>query len=158
LSENSPQPDKKTSLSVPPAGSPRSLADQTEGRTRFSIEAAMYSGPLPPPQDLERYAKILKNAPERIFQLAEKEAANRQSLERWVVKSDVIRSILGVVSALLIVLFALGLGAYLVLQGHDVAGTIFAGAGLTGLVTTFIYGTNYLKKKDQDQDEDESSP
>ena len=79
--------------------------------------------------------------------MAEAEAANPQHLERWLVKGDVIRSQLGVVFAFLIGVIALGLGAYLVLENHDVAGTIFAGAGLTSLVGAFIYGTRFRQAK-----------
>lgn len=85
--------------------------------------------------------------------MAEEETANRQHLERWIVKGDVVRAHLGVVFAFLIGVLTLCLGAYLVLQNHDIAGTIFAGAGLTSLVGAFIYGTRLRQMKD---DENES--
>lgn len=83
--------------------------------------------------------------------MAETEAANRQHIERWIVKGDVIRSIVGVLCAFTMGVLTLCLGAYLVLQNHDVAGTLFAGAGLTSLVSAFIYGTRYLRSRQEDE-------
>jgi hypothetical protein len=42
----------------------------------------------------------------------------------------------------------------LVVNGHDVAGTIFAGAGLTNLVGAFIYGTRMRQAQDKEPDKD----
>jgi protein-S-isoprenylcysteine O-methyltransferase Ste14 len=73
--------------------------------------------------------------------MAEDEAVHRRALERWIVKGDVVRSILGVVFAFLLGVGALGFGTYLVINGAAIAGTIFAGVGLASLVWAFIYGT-----------------
>ncbi len=115
-----------------------------------AIQAYSFAGPLPHPSLLESYGRVLENAPERILAMAEKEAANRQGIERWIVKGDVIRSIVGVIFAFIIGISTLGLGAYLVLENHDIAGTLFAGAGLTSLVSAFIYGTRHLRDKEKD--------
>lgn len=128
-------------------------ASESSSQSPNAVRAAYaeFSGPLPHPAALQGYKQVLEDAPERILKMAETEAANRQHIERWIVKGDVIRSIVGVLCAFTMGVLTLCLGAYLVLQNHDVAGTLFAGAGLTSLVSAFIYGTRYLRSRQEDE-------
>ena len=50
--------------------------------TGFTAES--YSGPLPPPVLLRGYDEIVENGAERIFRMAEQQAAHRQELERML--------------------------------------------------------------------------
>jgi uncharacterized membrane protein len=107
----------------------------------------LFTGPIPAPETLAGYRDVLPDAPDRILRMAEVEAAERQSRLRWETQGAVIRAQSGVVSAFLLCLIAIGSGAYLVMNGHDIAGTLFAGAGLTSLVGVFIYGTNQQNRE-----------
>lgn len=126
----------------PPAAYPPPHATAEQ----LTFEAEAYVGPLPQAEQLAKYGEVLPDAPERIITMAEQEAIHRRSLERWIVKGDVIRSILGVIFAFLLGVGALGFGTYLVINGAPITGTIFAGAGLASLVYAFIYGTRARQK------------
>jgi len=73
--------------------------------------------------------------------MAESQALHRQGLEQYVVKTNSRRAYLGVFCAFTICMTSIIGGLYLVLSGFSIAGTTFAGMGLGGLATTFIYGT-----------------
>lgn len=108
-----------------------------------------FSGPLPAPTILAQYGEVQSDFPERILRMAEKQAEHRQQLERSVINADIRRAYLGVVCAFLITLAVTVAGFYLILTGHSVAGTIFAGLGVVSLAGTFIYGTQSRKEERQ---------
>lgn len=115
---------------------------EIEMEQRIGVAKSMaFSGPIPHPDLFEKYGEVLFDAPERILSMAEREASHRHKLEDWNVKGDVCRALLGVVSALLITAGFLYSGYILVMNGHDVVGTVFAGGCLVSLAGTFIFGT-----------------
>lgn len=81
--------------------------------------------------------------------MAESQSSHRQHLERWAVIGGTILSYFGVLCALIIALCTLYFGSQLVLNNHPVEGSIFAGVGLVGLVTAFIYGTRSRREERQ---------
>lgn len=109
--------------------------------THHSATLEQYSGPIPPAEDLAKYGEIVSDAPERILRMAEKQAEHRQWLEKRVITSDSRRANAGVACAFVITMTVILSGAYIVLNGNAIYGTIFAGLGLVGLAGTFIYGT-----------------
>jgi hypothetical protein len=73
--------------------------------------------------------------------MAEKQEDHRIEIENWAVKGGTALSYLGAILAFLICILVIYLGYRAVMAGHDAAGTILAGVGLGGIVSTFIYGT-----------------
>jgi len=71
--------------------------------------AAVYSGPLPPSQELMNYNNIIPGAAERIITMAEKEAEHRRSAENLLVAEEVRSSKTGQRFA-----FVLGFGSLIV--------------------------------------------
>jgi uncharacterized membrane protein len=55
------------------------------------VQAMMqsFSGPLPPPEALERYNQVLPGAAERIISMAESQHAHRQELEKKVIHANI---------------------------------------------------------------------
>ena len=100
-----------------------------------------YSGPIPPPEILREFDQVDPGRAAKLLQLAEDQTRHRMDLESRVIKSDLRRSWAGLACAFLITMTALTIGGGLVYQGHSIAGTMFAGLGLTGLTGSFIYGT-----------------
>lgn len=99
-------------------------------------------GPIPSPDNLIAYNEAFPNAAERIFAMAERQSAHRQTIERKAIFSGAFRATLGVVcAAVLCVLFLAG-GVYCIINDHDAAGSAIIVTALASLVTTFIYGTN----------------
>ncbi len=83
----------------------------------------------------------------RIVKMSEEQEAHRQKLEVEVIFGDSRRATLGVIFAFILGLAGMALGAYLISLDHPIAGTIFSGSSLAGLVGTFVYGTRSRKKE-----------
>ena len=48
-----------------------------------------FSGPLPPPEQLEHYGRIVPNGAERVLAMAERQSQHRQDLERTSLHENV---------------------------------------------------------------------
>ena len=107
-----------------------------------SLEVTSWQGPIPPPNLLQGYESLLPGAADRIFSMAEKQAAHRMDLEATVIVSDSRRSWVGLVFAFIITLTALAGAIFLIYHDKNVAGLIIAMSALAGLVGAFVYGTN----------------
>lgn len=150
---------KRNSASYSPARPrPRSTFIEnspTRGTANLQItrtEASAFSGPIPPPDLLAKYAEIIPNGADRILTMAERQSVHRQYIEKWAVIGGTILSYFGVLCALIIALATLYFGAGLIRDGHVISGSIFAGSGLLGVVTAFIYGTRSRKQERQQRD------
>lgn len=106
-----------------------------------------FSGPLPPPEDLEKYNKAVPNAAERIIQMAEKEQENRHSLQQtelqYRMKLEMRGQILGFVLALLFT-GATVLFAYL---GHLKLALTFGAPLIIGICSIFVLRRNPKDKQ-----------
>lgn len=118
------------------------LAQQVIGIIRSE-----YSGPLPPPQSLEKYNKIIPGSAERILAMAEKQSDHRRELEKKALNTDSRNSLLGIISAFIITMTALGAGTYVTKIGHAWPGTLLGSLGLVGLASVFVYGTRQRRKE-----------
>lgn len=116
-------------------------AHSVEVAEYISATATRFSGPIPPPAILRGYEDVFSGAAKRIVAMAEAQATHRQNLESRNIVADIWRSYLGIGSAFLLCLSALGGGTFLVYNGHDTAGVMIATSGVIGLASTFIYGT-----------------
>ncbi|MFT8910090.1 DUF2335 domain-containing protein [Leuconostoc pseudomesenteroides] len=112
-----------------------------------------YSGPLPPASELGRYESIEPGLANRIVEMAEKQAAHRQDMERQehelqakALKSDTRDSLFGLIFAFVIAFGGLSLAGYMIYLGHMTGGifTIFVVIG--SIVASFVYGTHNNKK------------
>ncbi len=103
------------------------------------LEASMYSGPIPPPVFFAEYEKALPGLADRVMKMSETQTAHRIDLESRVVKTDNIRSILGLLFAFLIVIAGMVIGGYLVYKDKAVAGFAAMFAPLAVVVGSFIY-------------------
>ena len=104
------------------------------------VEMMEYRGPVPPPADLEHYERIVKGAGDRIITMAEKQASHRQTIERRVINTNNIASVLGQVFALLIALRAFQFSAEALKQGHSAAAITTVISTIASLVGIFLYG------------------
>ncbi|AIX64357.1 DUF2335 domain-containing protein [Escherichia coli] len=94
-----------------------------------------FQGPLPPPYLLRGYQDILPDAPERIFQLTEKEFAHRQKMEEKALDGAINRDKRGQWFGLSATIFTVACATLLGLTGHEVLagtviGTVVAVAGI----------------------------
>ncbi|MDT8448159.1 MAG: DUF2335 domain-containing protein [bacterium] len=115
------------------------------------------SGPLPRPEVMGGYEKILPGAAERIMAMAERQAAHRQELEREQVVNQVKllstreeklwgNARLGIWLAFIICLVVVSVGAWLVASGNVIGGGV--ALGLSSLAAAFIYGSQGKRTPD----------
>ncbi|MGD0655383.1 MAG: DUF2335 domain-containing protein [Thermoguttaceae bacterium] len=104
--------------------------------------SSSFSGPLPPPNILEQYNKIVPGAAERIIAQAERQTEHRINIESKVIDSEITRSSNGLIAGTIVALACIIGGCLLVYAGHDWAGATIATASVVGLVGVFIYGTS----------------
>jgi uncharacterized membrane protein len=114
--------------------------------------ASQFTGPIPPPELLRGYSEILPGLPERIVSMAEQEAIHRRQIETKELQANIdfghkqfAEARLGQLCALLIGSTAIFAGVYTAVHGHEIAGSIFGGTGVVGLVSVFIIGRRTQK-------------
>lgn len=98
-----------------------------------------YSGPLPPPEVLERYNEILPGAAERIISLAESQHHHRQELEKCVITSNVKAQKLGTVLGFIVSMTVVIGGMFLIHEGKSTAGLATTLTALASLVGVFVW-------------------
>lgn len=130
---------------APPGAEVISSAQQQ--LAKLAVQVERFSGPLPPPEVLEKYNAIEPGAANRIIRMAESQAQHRQSLERTVIgsrtRSEERAQILGTILAL-----AIGGGAMgLVAMGYPVGGVVTLVAEVVALAGVFVYGRQKQQKE-----------
>lgn len=108
---------------------------------QVSQSAQVFTGPLPPPEQLIKYNEAVPNAAERIIAMAEKQSAHRQQLETIALREEAKRSSLGLAAAFILSVLALSASTFCIYTGHDVAGSSIFGASLASIVIAFLRGT-----------------
>lgn len=101
-------------------------AEDTPTQSDASIKAAMYAGPLPPPQMLEQYEATLPGMANRIMSMAEKEQKIRSRDNGWLVFNDFAR----VFGSILVSLGLVGGAIYCGVIGEPLLGIALAASGL----------------------------
>jgi len=127
-------PSDPAPQAVPPQDKkPKAVLRQFQVRATF---AEHFSGPLPPPELLDRYEKVVPGTAERILRMAEKEQDHRHNLEASLPALARQGQLFG---------FVLGLsgiigGVVLVAMGRSLAGFGVFLVSLGSLVGAYMYG------------------
>ena len=108
------------------------------------IQAMGFSGPIPPPQMLHQYDKVLPGAAERIVSMAEKQSNHRQSMERTLVLSDTNNARLGLIFSFILVVSTIGAGTFLICIGKEAQGLTAIIGAIGSVVAVFIYQIIHL--------------
>ena len=159
-----PDPDA-VNQSAPPADSPN-LPEEL----RTTLVGASWTGPLPPPEALQRYDEILPGAADRIFTMAEERHRHQIDQEKAAIElekdalitagenieAEHSRSRLGLVFAFLIALAGIGTGAWLTAIGKAGFGVAFVLGPLVGLAAVFVYGTHARRVERREMAEDDN--
>ena len=128
----------------------KEIPEPARDALRLSIKQLYFeahAGPLPPPAQLQQYERVLTGAADRIVTMAEKQQAHRQELEATVVKGGAKRANLGLWLGFIISVVVIGVGATLVMTGHEVAGITLIGVDLVALAGVFVYGRRDQRKE-----------
>jgi uncharacterized membrane protein len=93
--------------------------------------------------------------------MAEREAAHRHSLEERAIQAQIAEGSkhfaearCGQICALIITLAGMGIGGYVAIQGHEIAGSILGVGGIGGIVTTFILGRKQESQPEQPEEQE----
>jgi len=124
-----------------------SLNSKIEISERHIEQTVSFQGPLPPPDALSAYNKIVPGAAETIIGMAVSQSEHRQYLEKKVIESDINNSKLGLWFGLFIALCGMGSAIYCASIGQSIIGSILGGGTLAMLVSTFVYGSQSRKKE-----------
>jgi len=100
-----------------------------------------FSGPIPPPEILDKYNSIIPNGAERIMSMAERQSAHRITQEAKVISASSRDSFLGIVSGLIISIGAFIIAGFGFYWGHPAAAATICTVDLSAIVGVFIYGT-----------------
>lgn len=100
-----------------------------------------YSSPLPPPEIIEGYEKILRGSADRILTMTEKQSEHRRELEKLNLKGEIQRSNTGLWLAFIMTIIIIVCATYLALNSHEATASIMVGATIVGLSGNFIYGS-----------------
>lgn len=109
-----------------------------------------FRGPLPPPEHLEGYNRVVEGGAERIFRMAERQSEHRVGLEDHSVKEGLKQSGRGQWFGFVLALVLIASAVFLAVNGHDVVAGILGGTTIVGLVTVFVIG----KQRQQDPSEE----
>jgi uncharacterized membrane protein len=104
------------------------------------MQMMVQSGPLPPPETLEKYKAVDPSLPERIMAMAERQSSHRQAMEKKLVEGQVRSQTLGQVFGLTMGVGVLGLAAWFAHLHMPELATVIAGLDLASLVGVFVYG------------------
>lgn len=114
--------------------------------TLIMSKTEMYSSPLPSPNDLLKYKDVYEDLPKEILSIIRDEQKHRHDLDRREINVISRNSLLGIMSAF-IILLSFGIMSYLLItKGHVISGSIIGAGVISSLIGTFIYGTKLIKK------------
>jgi uncharacterized membrane protein len=89
---------------------------------RISATARMYSGPIPPADELIKYEQVCPGAADRIIAMAESQSKHRQRLEDKVIGGNVQNEKMGMWLAFIITVGLILIGTYLIMNDKQVIG------------------------------------
>lgn len=106
----------------------------------MKIERNHHMTSLPPPDVIERYNKVIPGGAERIMELLETQTHHRLEFEKTQQQQDFAKTLRGQNFGFLIGMGTIICGTLCILAGHEIAGLLLGGTGLTSLVSVFVYG------------------
>lgn len=107
--------------------------------------AAGFSGPIPPPEIIEKYNEVVPGAADRIITMAEKEANHRHDIDKKKLKERTR----GQWFAAILTLAAFFLIYIALINNRTLVASIIAGSTIIGLAAIFITGSFIRKSETQ---------
>lgn len=103
-------------------------------------KSVQFSGPLPPPNVVEGYERIMPGAATRLFDAAERQAAHRHELEKQVVAGNIKQAERGQWFGLIIGLAGIAAATFLMSQGLLTQGLVVFFTDIVALAGVFVVG------------------
>ncbi len=99
-----------------------------------------FSGPLPHPEHFKKYNQIVPGSANRLLKMTEDDLKHIHTIQTSQMLIEKIATIGGLIAGWSIAVIALVGSGYLILENHDIAGTVLGTGTLTTLVGVFVYG------------------
>ena len=131
-----PYPELLDSTRVPPV--PKS--DRSTTIATIEASSISFSGPLPPPDMLQRYNEIIPNGADRVMTMAENQSKHRERIEEAVIQSNVKGQARGTTYGFIMGMTGLLGGMFLIYSGHGAAGITAFLSSIGGLASVFLVG------------------
>jgi len=129
----------------------KQLEKKQNNRQVSTIEVRGFQGPIPPPEVIEAYERIVPGSAKQIMKTWEKQVGHRIEKETRGSKSDALNSLLGIISAFIIAMATVLGGVWVMLKGFVWGGGFLGVSGLLGLVYVFIDGTKNKREEREEQ-------
>lgn len=124
---------------VPP--SPKS--DSSTTIARIEASSVSFSGPLPPPDMLQRYNEIIPNGADRVMTMAENQSKHRERIEAAVIESNVKSQARGTTYGFIMGMTGLLGGMFLIYSGHGTTGITAFLSSIGALASVFFIGRKH---------------
>jgi uncharacterized membrane protein len=109
-----------------------------------------YRGPIPPPEMLWGYEKIVPGAAERILTQFERQSEHRREIERKMVSNIARREMGSILVAALLIVAVTFLGYHMVSQGQSLYALGTVAASVSGVLIAFFTGKKAnLREKEE---------
>lgn len=141
---------REKALKFPAQQQPPQPTPTQQLMARFGVSLQQFSGPLPPPEILEKYNAVEPGFANRIMAMAEEQSRHRQNMERMVIDRRTRHEGRAQVLAFVLALAIGGGAVWLISIGKSLEGLGTIVAELTAFAGVFIYG-----KRRQQQELDE---
>ncbi|MDR1934574.1 MAG: DUF2335 domain-containing protein, partial [Candidatus Accumulibacter sp.] len=116
----------------------RKNAPDAQATLAIHRQQETFSGPIPHPEILKKYAEIVPDAPERILAVFEKDSEHLRVIEREALRAEVHETRLRNWMAFGLAGFSLVAGTAAAFSGHEAFASVIVGASCVGLVTGFL--------------------
>ena len=133
------QPADQQALPNPTLPSEIDKAVRLQVQEMLAVRSELFSGPLPHPDHLESYERIMPGAAERIFQAFGEEAGHRHAMESKVVDSSMRSESRGQIFGFVIGMTALIGGIGLMAFDKSITGVATSLSALVTLVGVFVW-------------------
>lgn len=130
-----------------PDSSERTPTVRPTGAVTTQTVVAAWQGPLPAPNDLAAYDRVVPGAAERIIGMAETQGAHRRAIETRPAEAAIRAQHLGLWLGFVVTMTAIGGGIYLVSLGANLSGVATIMIALGGLVSAFIFGRERMRRE-----------
>lgn len=104
-----------------------------------------YSGPIPHPDHLEKYEKILSGSANRILGMAESQSIHRQNIENKLLEAEIKYKNKGQNFGFIISIICIIGGIVMLFFGKNLQGFITLIGTVGVLISTFLYGNKNKK-------------
>lgn len=138
-------PDDKKNTNLPFQSEPTAKIAEESSPRKVTVTKEMTlefsQGPLPPPNILEAYDKVVPNGADRIMSLTERQSQHRQDMEAKVIEGNLWAQRFGARSAFVLTFTAMVAGAFLVYSGKSIYfGSFLSFAGLGSALISWLLG------------------